>query len=290
MRFQHHDALRTFAVVARMSSFSAAADCLNLTKGAVSYQIKRLELALGFELFVRQARGIRLTAEGRELSIVASHAFADIEQAIARLSHKPTRILTIGVTTYFASRWLSPRLTAFMRQHPTIRLRIQPMIDLIAFADSGVDLAIRWGRGTWADCEIQPLFRCPAFPTGNTETARLVAEQGEAAAFEQLTLLRDRDDSDAWSDWFRAAGLHFRGQSDTLIIPDPNVRVQAVIDGQGVALNDALVQREIDSGQIHRLSATSLDDYGYFLAVPDGEAASAALQAFVAWVRGEPTD
>ena len=51
MRFQHFDALRVFSVVAENSSFSAAAEVLNLTKGAVSYQIKQLEEDLGFMLF-----------------------------------------------------------------------------------------------------------------------------------------------------------------------------------------------------------------------------------------------
>ncbi|MBS9717317.1 hypothetical protein ACFFUT_05270 [Pseudohalocynthiibacter aestuariivivens] len=37
-------------------------------------------------------------------------------------------------------------------------------------------------------------------------------------------------------------------RKDTLIIPDPNVRVQAVVDGQGIALNDAMVVRELEDG------------------------------------------
>ena len=41
MRFRSYDALALFDVVARHLSFTAAAEELNLTKGAVSYQIKR---------------------------------------------------------------------------------------------------------------------------------------------------------------------------------------------------------------------------------------------------------
>ena len=60
MRFQHYDRLRTFGIVARHDSFAAAADVLNLTKGAVSHRIRGLERALGFALSNRLPRGIIL--------------------------------------------------------------------------------------------------------------------------------------------------------------------------------------------------------------------------------------
>jgi DNA-binding transcriptional LysR family regulator len=75
MRFQHYDALRVFALVARHGSFSAAAEALNLTKGAVSYQIRVLEQALGFALFHRQPRGVTLTAKARDLAAALQFAF-----------------------------------------------------------------------------------------------------------------------------------------------------------------------------------------------------------------------
>lgn len=67
MRFQHYDRLRTFGIVARHDSFAAAADVLNLTKGAVSHRIRGLERALGFALSNRLPRGISLTPGGRDL-------------------------------------------------------------------------------------------------------------------------------------------------------------------------------------------------------------------------------
>jgi DNA-binding transcriptional LysR family regulator len=63
MRFRNFDSLRIFCVVARHGSFSSAALELNLTKGAVSYQIRELELVLGFDLFDRFARGVSLAGK-----------------------------------------------------------------------------------------------------------------------------------------------------------------------------------------------------------------------------------
>jgi len=285
MRFRHFDNLRVFNIVARHGSFSSAAEELHLTKGAVSHQIRQLETELGFDLFKRLPRGISLTPNGRELLGATQSAFGGLEKKIDELRQSKSRTLTIGVTTYFASRWLSPRLMDFMRAHPDIRLRVQPMIDLRNLKAEGVDLAIRWGNGGWNDVRIEKLFACPAWPCGDANALSQVRDLGLGAAFEQFTLLRDRQDSTAWSQWFEAAGLPYMGQTDSLIIPDPNVRVQAVIDGQGVALNDMLVEAEIQAGRLHRLFDAELSDFGYYLAYPSDAMSNPDVGAFADWLR-----
>src|SRR6202044_1546821 len=56
--------LRAFEAAARTSSFTAAAVELRLTPGAISYQIRALEGHLGFALFERLPRGVKLTPMG----------------------------------------------------------------------------------------------------------------------------------------------------------------------------------------------------------------------------------
>ncbi|MEM7633108.1 MAG: LysR substrate-binding domain-containing protein [Pseudomonadota bacterium] len=285
MRFRHFDNLRVFNIVAQHGSFSSAAEELCLTKGAVSHQIRQLEAELDFDLFKRLPRGISLTLKGRELLLATQSAFGGLEKKIGELRQSNSRTLTIGVTTYFASRWLSPRLMDFMRAHPDIRLRVQPMIDLHNLRAEGVDLAIRWGNGAWNDVEIEKLFSCPAWPCGNAEALNFVRDLGLKTAFEKLTLLRDRQDSTAWSQWFKVAGLPYLGQADSLIIPDPNVRVQAVIDGQGIALNDRLVEAELQAGTLHRLCDAELSDFGYYLAYPSDATSNPDVADFADWLK-----
>lgn len=285
MRLRQYDSLRNFLLVAQHTSLAAAAEEFGLTKGALSHQIRRLEEDLGFPLFDRHPRGIRLTAKGQKLLVTARYAFQQIEEKASELNGLTASTLTIGVTTYFASRWLSPHLMNFMRQHPDIRLRIQPMIDLLDFRGEGVDLAIRWGDGRWSDCQIEQLFACPAWPSGNRQAQYRIKEEGLEAAFADFTLLRDREDSDAWSKWYDRAGLPSRQHADTLIIPDPNVRVQAVLDGQGVALNDSLIEQEIINGKLFRLSHFELADYGYFLAYETPATQNPAVSAFIRWIK-----
>ena len=53
-----------FSQVAEYNSFTGAARHLHLTTGAISQQIIHLEALLGFTLFERHSRGIRLTVKG----------------------------------------------------------------------------------------------------------------------------------------------------------------------------------------------------------------------------------
>ncbi len=285
MHFRHHNQLRVFTIVAQFGSISAASNHLNLTKGAVSQQIRQLEIALGFSMFERLPRGISLTAKGQELLLSANLGYGNIEDKISSLQRSESRALTVGVTTYFASRWLSPRLMDFLQQHPNIQLRIQPMIELTDLQNSGIDLAIRWGDGNWNDIETSLLFHCPAWPCGNTAVNALVGSKGLEYVLTHTTLLHDSENSSAWQAWFLAAGFAYHNPENTLIIPDPNVRVQAVIDGQGIALNDALVEQEQRIGKLHRLCDAELDNYGYYLAWPKSTHVNTDVLALSGWLQ-----
>ncbi|MCR9114932.1 MAG: LysR substrate-binding domain-containing protein [Rhodobacteraceae bacterium] len=283
--FHHHDMLRLFAEIARYSSFSAAAEALNMTKGAISYQIKTLEADLGMPLFKRTSKGAALTDEGLKLLAACQIRYQEIEAGIQELKGASSQTLTVGVSTYFAARWLSPRLMSFMQSCPDLQLRIQPMIQFSQHEMQDVDLAIRWGDGNFGDASVTPFMPIRSYPVGSADAAGQVERIGMKAAFSHFTLLRDRDDSNAWSDWLDAAMLAPQTRRDVLIIPDPNVRVQAVIDGQGIALMDDLVQDESRSGKLYRLSDVELPDYGYFIVRPHRSTATETVRLLSDWLQ-----
>ena len=287
MTFRSHDNLRLFVTAARHLSFTGASKELNLSKGAVSYQVARLEESLGFLLFQRGRRGITLTERGKRLLDVAEPAFSTIESEIGLLRDRQTGRITIGLSTYFASRWLSERLMRFLASHPRIGLRLQPLVDLIDLRAHDIDLAIRWGNGQWRDLTIEPLLACPAFPTAGSAVAEQVRKCGLKETLRHVPLLHDHDGSRAWHDWLLQAGLPNRPQQHDLIIPDPNVRVQAVIDNQGIALNDDLIAQELAQGRLHKVSEIQLEDYGYFLAFSDTALNDPNLKDFRDWIHAE---
>ena len=79
MRFRNFDNLRSFIVVASHLSMRAAAEELNLTKRAISYQIQQLEAELGFDVFSRSKRKLSLTEKGSDLLQVSSSLFDNVE-------------------------------------------------------------------------------------------------------------------------------------------------------------------------------------------------------------------
>ena len=66
-----------------------------------------------------------------------------------------------------------------------------------------------------------------------------------------------------------------------------NVRVEAVVDGQGIALMDALVSNELNEGRMVRLSECELADYGYFLVEPFANQGGVAVGQFSQWIKDE---
>ncbi len=157
------------------------------------------------------------------------------------------------------------------------------MVDLQELNDSLIDLVIRWGNGRWDDGKVKCLFLCPAFATG----ARGINQKIEKEGLANQTLLRDWKHSTAWQEWHTAGNFAFEQRRDSLIIPDPNVRVQAVIDGQGIGINDRLTRPELESGLLERINDHALEDYGYFLVQMPGSELSPAAVAFTDWLIAE---
>ncbi|MEJ6395547.1 LysR family transcriptional regulator [Gymnodinialimonas sp. 2305UL16-5] len=104
-RFPSLNGLKAFEAAARHLSFKAAAAELGVTAGAVSQQVKRLEISLGISLFRRLPQGLLLTREGAAYLPDVSRAFdvlTDATEAVAPALNG--RKLSIGVDPLVADR------------------------------------------------------------------------------------------------------------------------------------------------------------------------------------------
>ena len=290
MTIYSYDMLRTFQVVAQNLSMTRAALQLNQSKGSVSYQIKTLEQQLGFALFERANARIHLTSEGRRLLQVSQVSLDQIDQEIEGLRYKEPAPLTIALQTYFLTRWLSPRLMRFTAVHPEIGLRFVPLNFIGEMESIDADISICWAKEGLIDAPHERLFACPACPTGNSYIADKVRKEGLDNVILSTPLLLDSSESTGWQDWFDLAGLDFSQSQKGLSIADSNSRVQAVIDGQGIALWDLLVSPEVSSGRLHYLSDIWLDDYGYYVQAKKSNLESKAVGLFLNWLRDESMD
>ena len=283
MKFRSYDSLKIFDAVAKKQSMTAAANDLNLSKGSISYQINKLEENLGFALFERNKARLQLTENGRRIWNVSLNALRQIDQEIEDIRGSHSNALCIGALTYFSSRWLSPRLMDFFEKNAGASLRIEPVNSIADLKTKEVDFAILWGVRKWEEYESKLLLGMSSVPMGNASNAKQVESLGIEAAVRQLPLLGDSSGDTGWRAWHRAAGLPYLPSKSSLVIPDSNSRVQAVIDGQGIALWDDLVASEIKSGQLVELTDRKLDTSGYYLVftkVPH----AAQVQAMIDWL------
>ena len=74
----------TFVIAARLENLRATAQQVHLTHGAVSQQIQLLEQAVGYPLFERRGRGVRLNAAGKEMLAAVEPALQALQQGVAR--------------------------------------------------------------------------------------------------------------------------------------------------------------------------------------------------------------
>ena len=286
MRFRSYDALKIFDAVARRRSMTKAADELHQSKGSISYQVGKLEAELGFALFKRAHAKLELTEEGRRLWHVSQTALSQIDREIENLRGTATGAVTVGALTYFSSRWLSPRLTRFFEANPGISLRIEPISSMDMLKSVRVDMAVLWGIGGWEGQKSELLLSLPAVPTANRAVAEQVRQLGLAEAVRQLPLLGDSSGDAGWRAWHQAAGLPYAPSRSSLTIPDSNSRVQAVVDGQGIALWDDLVAPEFGDGTLVRLSDVRVENAGYLVVFTD-QPMSQGAKAFLDWLRAE---
>ncbi|MCP2339806.1 LysR family transcriptional regulator [Actinomadura rupiterrae] len=140
--------LRTFASVAELGSFTAAATALGYTQSAVSRQVRTLEEACGVELFARGARGVRPTPAGEYLLPHARallERYADTARALDGLRQVDTGMLRLGAFST-ANAVLVPRaLGRFGARHPGVEIRLREGLTerLLPALDAGeLDLAL----------------------------------------------------------------------------------------------------------------------------------------------------
>ena len=118
---------RIFREVAKTGNITAAAQNLFLSQSALSQSIKQLEQELGVSLFSRSTKGVHLTSEGRLLLDYVNRALGLLdngEEMMARVRDMEAGELTIGASDTVTKTYLVPRLEAFHRAYPGIRLRI----------------------------------------------------------------------------------------------------------------------------------------------------------------------
>lgn len=130
--------LRVFSTVARLLSFTKAADELHMTQPAVTFQVRQLEEQFNTRLFDRTHNKVSLTPAGERVASYAARIFelySEMESAVQDLTGDIGGSLTLGASTTNAEYLLPPILGEFRTAHPSINLRLK-----VANSDSVVTM------------------------------------------------------------------------------------------------------------------------------------------------------
>lgn len=283
------NALRTFESAARLRSFKLAAAELAVTPTAISHQIKALEQQLGFALFERVPRGVRLTPKGETLFAGVHGALLDVAATLEGLRPQPSAgSLCVLVTHSFAALWLVPRLGRFYQAYPHYLVRLEACAEVIDLQqDASVDVAVRYSRAHYPALhqaarleESFGVYAAPGLAAAEPENPVLITVKwGDSALYDS-----------GWHDWCRAAGVDWwRRHAAMRSYHEEHYALQAAVAGQGwVLASSVMVSEMVDNGLLAAYRPeVRVPGAAYSVLCAPGRERHPPVRAFLAWLQQE---
>ena len=242
------NALRALEATARLRSFSAAAQELSVTHGAVSRHIRMLEDSLGLPLLMRSAHGTKPTEEGHRLAEGLSHAFNLIQSSIEQVRPGP---LTLSCSESIMMYWLIPRLARFQEAHPEVELRYNMSHGSVDFARDNIGVAIRLSTieppQEVIRSDIVAEWVGPVCSAEYLRTLRLAS----VADLSRARLMVSKTRPNAWVDWSHCCGQDSGDLRTDEVFDHFYLLIQAAKCGLGLAnVPRMLVRDDLNSGAL----------------------------------------
>ncbi|WP_424931365.1 LysR substrate-binding domain-containing protein [Amaricoccus macauensis] len=252
-RLPHVTWLRSFEAAARHSSFSAAADELNLTPAAVSQQIRLLEQHLGIALFTRLAKGVQLTDIGLAYAIPVRKSFLEMQSATDGLFHVQSKsVVRVRCSISFAALILAPLLREFTRAHPGIDVDLSTAVWSDRIDDSTVDLDIRYGEGDWPEQNIHPIPVDDATIVCHPDYAPRLGTALRAETLAAADVVKIVGSEADWDRLLVQCGLFDGQRLDHWVKADSSlIAMQILSAGHGCAIiSRSFARRELQEGRL----------------------------------------
>lgn len=283
-----------FEAVARLGSFTQAANQLGVTPPAVSQNIQALETRLGVRLFNRTSRSVRLSDEGRLFYQRVAPAMGQIDVAaedLRTLRGRPSGLLRITLPQLAASLLVMPHLAEFQARFPEIQLELFTDDHFSDLVLDSFDAGIRMHAMLQKDMI--------AIPIDNGQKRVVIAAPGYLAQHgtpQTPQALSDHDclryrfpGSGKFEPWyFRQDGAQLTLEvGGSLIFNEDRLIKDAALAGLGITQRfSGTVHRELSSGQLVEVLA----DYGseapgFFLYFPASRHMPLKLRVFIDFMR-----
>jgi LysR family transcriptional regulator, glycine cleavage system transcriptional activator len=254
------NALRVFAVTCAKGGVRAAARELGIAHSSISRHLVELEAWLGVPL--REPGSGRhewiLTAQGEALGKAVQAGLQDIATAVSAIREvRSPFAVTISAAPSFASRWILPRLPVLERAHPRIELSVLVNQRIENLAQSGIDLAVRMGKGPWPDAHCEALMDDSLYPVISPALWESSGRPATAKDLFRLRLLHDRDPGANWDLWRQRFGPPKLALQQGPRFASSDLLLRAAEQGQGIALaRHRLAADSVTAGTLLRPSGS----------------------------------
>lgn len=230
------NALRAFEAAGRHGSFTAAAQELHVTHGAVSRHVAQLEGWLNVPLFHRSASHVRLTEGGRTYLKEVTAILDRLAMASLQLQQQAApRALRVNAPPTFTMQWMIPRMSLFQRRHPDIEIRLTTATAPVNFEDASYDMAIRGSVAPLGGCRSIPFMSEIIMPVCHSELPERVP-LATPADLTRHTLITYSTEPVSWDLWMDHAGAGRVRPASSLHFEQMYFALEAATQGLGLVL------------------------------------------------------
>lgn len=279
-------ALRAVEAVSRLGSVARAGEELRVSPGAISQQIAIAEATLGFTVFERGARGMKVTWRAEEICAHLTAGFSRLSQAMALAEGVREDVLTISVAPVFAARWLIWRLASFQAAHPDVKVRLDASVGLVDPGRGDVDLCIRVGRGNWPGMLVERLFPQIVFPVASPALAARLASPADLV---RVPVIREPHPNFGWGAWLAPDEPAPGDLPDGPVFSDASLCLDAAISGSGVFLTfETLAVDALAHGRlVEPFTRRRATENAYWFVTGEGRKPPPPVKLFRSWLKSE---
>lgn len=288
-------AMKVFSAVAKLGSFTNAAEVLQVGRPHVTRSIQELEATLGVRLFQRTTRSVKLTPEGEQFYARAEEILANLDDATTMFHQSGASIrgrVRVDLPAALSQQTFLDRLRGFTRQHPDLELVLGVTDRAVDLVSEGVDCVLRIGElpdsslvGRRVGAAVMVMCAAPSYlaESGTPETlADLPAHQG-------VNFLSGRDNRPlSWR--FLVDGEEVAAAcSASLSVNESNVLVHSGVAGFGlIQVPGVMVERQLADGSlVEVLAPYRPKPWPVSLLYPSREYVSPRVKRFSQWLADE---
>ncbi|MCP4995392.1 MAG: LysR family transcriptional regulator [Gammaproteobacteria bacterium] len=252
--------LQVFHTVARLLSFTKAAEMLHMTQPAVTFQVRQLEEYFNTRLFDRTHNRISLTEAGSKVFEYADRIFelyTEMENSVRKMTGEIGGSLTIGASTTIAEYMLPALLGDFKKKYPevVIHLKVSNTDGIVSMVENNtIDLGVVEAPVANKNlivevCRVDQLVAI--VPPGHPEAAKATLDHSDLARYPFICREEGSGTREVIGEYLAGVSPKDENLNISMELGSPEAVKGAVETGMGISIvSSATIQKELKLGTL----------------------------------------